>query len=194
VVGIFVCYSGAIGEGEKVLEPLRRVVPPSADLVYPMAYREVQMLNDPLYPSGLCQYWKSNFLHRLDDDAIDALIAHFATVPSPLTAVVIEQLGGAVGRIGPEETAFGHRAAAYDLLIPSVWADPTESERHIRWTRDVWTAMQPFSTGETYVNYLDEGSPAAAAYGAQYERLVALKNRYDPTNLFRMNVNVRPTA
>jgi FAD/FMN-containing dehydrogenase len=195
VAAIVLCYSGPIEAAEAVVQPLRRFGPPMADLVRPMAYREVQMLIDPLYPPGLCQYWKSNFLQGLGDDAIDTILAHFATVSSPLTAVVIEHLGGAVGRVGPDETAFDHREAAYDLLITSLWTDPTESERHVRWTREFWEAMQPFSTGRTYVNYLDEGRPADAAYGAaKYERLVALKNRYDPTNLFRLNVNVQPTA
>jgi hypothetical protein len=160
-----------------------------------MAYPEVQRLNDSLYPPGLCHYWKSNFLQGLGDDAVETILAHFATVSSPLTAVVIESLGGAVQRVEPDESAFGHRDAAYDLLITSLWTEPTEAELHIRWTRELWEAMQPFSTGGTYVNYLDEGSPATAAYGAaKYERLVALKNRYDPTNLFRLNVNVQPTA
>jgi FAD/FMN-containing dehydrogenase len=195
MAAIVLCYNGPIEKGEEVVEPLRRFGPPIADLVRPMEYREVQTLVDPLYPPGLCQYWKSNFLQGLGDDAIDTILAHFATVSSPLTAVVIEHLGGAVGRVGPDETAFGHREAAYDLLITSLWMDPRESERHIQWTRELWEAMQPFSTGGTYVNYLDEGSPAAAAYGAaKYERLVALKNRYDPTNLFRVNVNIQPTA
>ncbi|MBV9281368.1 MAG: FAD-binding oxidoreductase [Chloroflexi bacterium] len=193
VVGIFVCYSGPIVAGEKLLQPLRQYGRPLIDGVRPMAYREVQMLNDPLYPSGVCHYWKSNFLQGLDGDAIDTIIDHVSAVSSPLTGVVIEHLGGAVARVGPDETAFGHRQAAYDLLITSLWTDPTESERHIQWTRQFWEAMQPFSTGGTYVNYLDAGRPADAAYDAAiYQRLVALKRTYDPTNFFRLNVNVRP--
>jgi hypothetical protein len=195
VVGIFLCYSGSIEVGEAVVASLREVGPPIADLVRPMAYCEVQVLNDPLYPSGLCHYWKSNFLRGLSDDAIDTLLAQFASVSSPLTAVVIEHLGGAVARVGSDETAFGHREAAYDLLITSLWTDPAESERHIEWTRELWEAMQPFSTGGTYVNYLDADRPAGAVYdGAKHERLVALKNRYDPSNFFRLNVNIQPTA
>ena len=195
VAAIVLCYNGPIEAGEEIVQPLRRFGPPIVDLVRPVAYREVQSMVDALYPSGLCQYWKSSFLRRLGDDAIDTILAHFATVSSPLTAVVIEHLGGAVARVGADETAFDHRQAAYDLLITSLWTDATESERHIRWTRELWEAMQPFSTGGTYVNYLDEGRPAAAAYsGAKYERLVGLKNRYDPTNFFRLNVNIPPTV
>jgi FAD/FMN-containing dehydrogenase len=189
------CYNGPIEAGEEVVQPLMQIGPPMADLVRPMAYREVQALVDSMYPAGLCQYWKSNFLQGLGDDTIDTILAHFATVSSPLTAVIIEHLGGAVGRVGPDETAFGHREASYDLLITSLWTDPADSAQHINWTREFWEAMQPFSTGGTYVNYLDEGRPADAAYGsAKYERLVALKNRYDPTNFFRVNVNIQPTA
>jgi len=193
VVGIFVCYSGPIEAGDEVLRPLRQLGPPLVDLVRPMAYREVQALNDPLYPSGVCQYWKSNFLLDLGADAIATIIDHFTTVSSPLTGVVIEHLGGAVARVGPDETAFGHREAAYDLLITSLWTDPMESERHIQWTRRFWEVMQPFSTGGTYVNYLDAGRPTDAAYdAATYQRLVSLKRAYDPTNFFRLNVNVQP--
>jgi FAD/FMN-containing dehydrogenase len=160
-----------------------------------MPYRELQRLVDPLYPSGVCQYWKSSFLARVDDDALDTIVAHAAAISSPLTSVVIEQLGGAVARVGANETAFGHRDAAFDILITSLWTDLAESERHIRWTRDFWEAMQPFVSGGTYVNYLDADRPSDAAYDpSTYRRLVALKKTYDPTNFFRMNVNIQPTA
>jgi FAD/FMN-containing dehydrogenase len=191
VAAVTLCYDGPIDMGEAVVEPLRGVGQPMADLVHPMTYLEVQSLIDPLYPPGLCQYWKSNFVQELSDEAIDMIIEHFASVSSPLTVVILDQLGGAVGRVEADETAFGHREAAHDFLITSLWRDPMQSERHILWTRQYWEAMQPFSSGLTYVNYLDEGRPGSAA---KYERLVALKNRYDPTNLFRLNVNIQPTA
>jgi FAD/FMN-containing dehydrogenase len=160
-----------------------------------MPYRQVQRLVDPLFPSGVCQYWKSSFLVRIDDDALDTIVAHAETIPSPLTAVIVEQLGGAAARVDPDETAFGHRDAAYDILITSLWTDPAESERHIRWTRDFFDAMQPYVSGGTYVNYLDADRPSEAAYDPTvHRRLVALKNTYDPTNFFRMNVNIQPTA
>ena len=195
MAAVTLCYNGPLDAGEAVVQPLRQIGPPIADLVRPMTYQEVQSLIDPLYPPGLCQYWKSSFLQELGDEAIDTIIDHFASVTSPLTIVIVDQLGGAVGRVGADETAFGYRKAAHDLLITSLWRDPMESERHILWTREFWEAMQPFSTGLTYVNYLDEGRPGSAVgSAARYERLVALKNRYDPTNLFRLNVNIQPTA
>src|SRR3712207_3810936 len=157
VAAVTLCYNGPIDMGEAVVEPFRRVGPPVVDLVRPMTYLEVQSPIDPLYPPGLCQYWKSNFLRELSDEAIDTIIDHFVSVPFPLTIVILDQLGGAVGHVGADETAFGYREAAHDFLITSLWRDPMESERHILWTREYWEAIQPFSTGLTYVNYLDEG-------------------------------------
>jgi FAD/FMN-containing dehydrogenase len=193
--GVTLCYSGPIERGEEIIRPLRQVGPPRADLISTMPYRQVQRLVDPLYPSGVCHYWKSSFLARVDDDALDTIVAHAAEISSPLTSVVVEQLGGAVARVGADETSFGHRRAAFDILITSLWTDPSESERHVQWTRDFWEAMQPYISGGTYVNYLDADRPSDAAYEAPtYGRLVALKNRYDPANFFRMNVNIQPTA
>ena len=110
--------------------------------------------------------------------------------------MLIEQLGGAVCRVGKEETAFNHRASPYDLVIMPMWSDPAESERHIRWADELWSAMQPFCSGGVYVNYLgNEGEARVkAAYGTNYERLVMLKNTYDPMNLFRLNQNIKPTV
>lgn len=193
--GISLCWSGSIEQGEEIIRPLRQVGPPRMDLIGPMSYRQVQRLVDPMYPSGVCQYWKSSFLAGVDDDALDTIVEHAATIPSPLTSVIVEQFGGAVARVDANETAFGHRDAAYDILITSLWTDPAESERHIEWTRGFWEAMQPYVSGGTYVNYLDADRPSEAAYDAPIlQRLVALKNRYDPTNFFRMNVNIQPTA
>ncbi len=196
-VGLFVGYFGPPEEGERVLRPIREFRPPIADQVRPMTYIEVQKLIDPFYPPGLQNYWKSNFLKDLSDEVIDTMLAHFATVPSPLSIVVIEQHGGAISRVGRDNTAYGERDAQYNFLITSAWRDPGESERNIRWSRQLWEAMQPFSTGTVYVNYLgqegDEGAERVkAAYGAKYERLVALKNKYDPTNFFRLNQNIKP--
>jgi FAD/FMN-containing dehydrogenase len=109
--------------------------------------------------------------------------------------VGFEPLGGAVGRVGIDETAFRHRAAPYAALILATWTDAPESSRHIQWAREAWTALRPFSTGGVYVNYLNEEEEdrVKAAYGANHDRLVALKNTYDPTNLFRLNQNIKPT-
>ena len=196
---LLVCYDGDMEVGEQVLRPLREFGPPLMDLIHLMAYSEQQSLLDASSPAGHYNYWKSNFLKSLPDEAIDIMVAHFAKVTSPETVVALEHMGGAVRRIGSDETAFSHRDSDDNLIIITQWSDPGESEVHIRWTRELWEAMQTFSSGGVYVNYLgqetDEGEVRVrAAYGdAKYERLVALKNKYDPTNLFRLNQNIKPT-
>ncbi len=200
VAAIAVCYSGALEEGERVLRPLRAFGPPLVDQIGPMAYTAVQSLVDAFYPPGLHDYWKSSFLQDLSDEAIDTMVAHCAMRPGPLCHMVMEELGGAVSRVGHEATAFNHRDVRYNFLSLGVCADPAESAPCIRWAREFWRAMQPFASGGVYVNYLgqeaDEGAERVqAAYGPQkYERLVALKNTYDPTNFFRFNQNIKPTV
>jgi FAD/FMN-containing dehydrogenase len=200
VVLLRVCYHGPIEEGERVLRPLRAFGPPLADHIGPMAYTALQRMYDVGYPPGLHVYWKSNFLTELSDDAIDTMVAHGATRPSPRCGMALDELGGAVSRVAQEETAFAHRNVRYDLIIAGVWTNPAEAAACIQWAGEFWEAMQPFSTGGVYVNYLgqevNEGAERVkAAYGsAKYERLVALKNTYDPTNFFRLNQNIKPTV
>jgi hypothetical protein len=191
------CYSGALEKGEKVTRPLREFGSPMMDTLSPMLYTEVQAQGGALYPPGRLSYWKSSFLTDLSDDAIETLIARFAATPSPFSIAAIEHLGGAISRVGKDETAFGDRNARYSLIITSDWIDPAESEKNIRWARELWEAMKPFESESVYVNYLGtEGEDRVkAAYGpAKYERLVALKNKYDPTNFFRLNQNIKPTV
>jgi hypothetical protein len=149
-------------------------------------------------PPELRNYWKSSYLSdQLTHEAIDTVVAHAAEITSPLSIIVIERLGGAVSRIDEDETAFGHRDAAFDFRTLSLWTDLHESDVHIGWTRELWTAMQPFSTGAVYVNNLGkegEDRVKAAYTPAKYERLVALKDKYDRENLFRQNQNIRPSA
>jgi FAD/FMN-containing dehydrogenase len=197
VVAIAPFYNGPMKAGEEVMQPLRAFGPPLADHVGPMSYLQVQTMLDAMMPAGLRNYWKTNFLKDLSDEAIDTLVTYFATVPSALTAAVIEQFGGAVGRIGEDETAFSPRDQRFNLAIASRWTDPAESEKHRQWTRELWDVMQPFATDAVYVNYLpeDEGDRVKALYGAaKYERLVRLKNTYDPTNFFQLNANIKPTV
>jgi hypothetical protein len=195
VVAFIVCYSGPLEQGDEVLRPLRQFGTPLADTVSPMPYTAVQALAGPLYPPGRLNYWKSSFLDGLSDDAIATLIAQCEQLPSPFSAAAIEHLGGAVSRVGTDETAFSQRSAPYSLVITGEWTDPAETSRNVRWVREFWTAMQPFQSEAAYVNYLgaEELDRVKAAYGEQtYDRLVALKNKYDPTNLFRVNQNIPP--
>jgi FAD/FMN-containing dehydrogenase len=195
VLAISVCYVGPIEEGERVLQPLRRFGPPLADDIAPVAYTEVQAAADDFFPIGLRFYWKSHFLKEISADAIEATLSHFAKVPSPRSLLVFQQFGGAVGRVGRSETAFWHRDVQWDNFPVSVWTDPAESETHVHWVREWWDQMKPFSLGGEYVNNLgEEGEDRVrASYGGNYERLVGLKNKYDPTNFFRLNANIAPT-
>ncbi len=191
-----VCYVGSPESAEERLRPLRSHPAVAADLVRPMSYCEVQTMFDAGFPFGRLNYWKSSFLRDLPDDAITTLVAFFKAVPSPFSAVAIEPFGGAVARVGVEETAFAHRQARFSVVIVGMWTDPADSATNIRWSRELWSAMQPFSTEAVYVNYLDtdEADRVQAAYdAATYRRLRLVKDRYDPENFFRMNQNIAPT-
>ena len=169
IVALLVCYNGPIAQGEALLRPLRESTGPIADMVGPITYEQQQTLLDEGFPFGLQNYWKSEFLKSLPDEGIDAIIEQFAAVPSPLSAVVLEQFGGAYRRMGAEETAFAHRDWDYNLLIISRWTDTAEASTHIDWARSVWQAVQPFAAGGVYVNYLEPGQDGTdrikAAYG-----------------------------
>ena len=145
-------------------------------------------------PDGNQNYWKSAFLRELSDAAIDTIVTHANEASSPLTAVLVEQYGGAASRIPDDATAFAHRRADYDLGILTQWTDPAESDRHINWTRRFAEAMAPFSSGTYLLNFLGEEGAATirAAFGPNHARLVAVKTRYDPTNFFRVNQNIVP--
>jgi len=200
VMAIFVCYNGAVDKGEPILKPLREFGPPIAETIGPMPYVQVQRMMDGAFPAGRQNYWKSNFLRALDPQAIDSIVHHIAKAPSPYSAVAIEQFSGAVNRVGIDDTAFNHRNARYNLLIMGIWLDPAARADNVKWVRDLWGAMEPYSSGGVYVNYLgeeaDEGAERVkSAYGSEkYARLVALKQKYDPTNLFRLNQNIKPFA
>jgi FAD/FMN-containing dehydrogenase len=194
MLAVLACYVGRIPAGEKLLRPLREFGPPVADMIQPMPYVQSQSLVDGSFPRGRCNYWKSNLLRELSDAAIDRLVDGFRRVASPYSSILIEQLGGAVRRVRKNATAFADRTSPYDLVIMPMWVDPSESEKHMKWADDLWNAMQPFSSGAVYVNYLgSEGEGRVkAAYGTNYPRLVRIKRKYDPTNLFRVNQNVKP--
>jgi FAD/FMN-containing dehydrogenase len=192
---IIVCYCGDPEEGRKVLEPLRACATPMADTVAPVPYTTVQNLLTEVFQPGFRHYWKSGFVRTFSDEAIDAIVDFFAhEVPGFFTAVAIEHLGGAVSRVGPPDTAFNHRDAGHSLLVLRMWSDPAESDANIDWARRCYRAAEPFLKRAAYVNYLgDEGDVGVrAAYGANYDRLAAVKKMYDPTNAFRQNQNIKP--
>jgi FAD/FMN-containing dehydrogenase len=196
VTVLALCYAGDLEEGERVLAPLRRFGAPLADLVAPTPYTTLQSASDASYPDGQRNYWKSHYVDEITDQMIGRLMEHGPRMPSPLSSFYFQHLGGAVGRPRPDATAFGHRDAVFEFTILSVWQDPAEDAEHIAWARDFHAAMRPYATG-VYVNNLGvEGADRVrAAYApATYACLVALKDRYDPENVFRLNQNVAPSG
>jgi FAD/FMN-containing dehydrogenase len=196
VVMVGACYAGAPDEGAEVVRPLKQFGRPIVDLLEPKPYTALQAMFDPMVPHGWHRYWKSVELPPLTDDAIDALLEHAPPVTSPRSYCIVFQLGGALARVGEDETAFGQRHAGHNVNVNAVWTeeDP-DGERHVGWARDFFDAMQPHAGERVYVNFLgEEGTPRVRqAYGARnYERLVELKRTYDPTNFFRLNQNIAP--
>jgi FAD/FMN-containing dehydrogenase len=199
VVGIVACYNGPLEAGEKVIKPLRGFGQPLLNQFGPMPYVQVQHLLDAFTPEGHQYYEKAHFMTDIADGAIDTLIDSYARTSSPGNLLVFQQQGNAANRVSRDATAYSHRDARYNLILIACWADPGESEIHVRWTRDLWEALVPYSTGGVYVNNVgseaDDGATMIrSAYGANYPRLAALKKRYDPANLFRHNQNIKPTT
>ncbi len=200
VIAVALCYSGAMEAAERAVVPLRRLGSPLVDALRPMAYGELQTMFDASNAPG-AWYYKTGYLDGdkvQEDRFIDVLLDH-CDFPSPslMSRVFIEHLGGAMGRVPPDETAFIHRAAPFDLIVIAGGFPPQDTEKNVRWGRDTAAAMRPFMSGGAYVNYLgpDAGVDAVReAYGSAYPRLVALKDRYDPANVFRLNHNIRPSG
>jgi FAD/FMN-containing dehydrogenase len=196
VVMVGACYAGSPDEGAKVIHPLKQFGRPIVDLLEPKPYTALQSMFDPMVPHGWHRYWKSLELPPLTDVAIDTLVEHAPAVTSPKSYCIVFQLGGALARVGEDETAFSQRDAAHNVNINAVWTeeDP-DAERHVAWARDFFDAMKQHAGGRVYLNFLGEegGNRVRQAYSARnYERLVDLKRAYDPTNFFRLNQNIKP--
>ena len=194
-------YAGSVEEGERALQPLREFGTPLADISSPMPFRIVQSAFDPFFPNTgeLRAYWKSLYLNELRDEVIDIIADGAENRTSPLTLVNIPYMGGAVRRVGAEETAFGDRSAPFMVSTDANWRDPSEDETHIAWARGLWDRLQPHSTGAVYLNFLgreDDGVDALikAAFGSNCDRLARIKAKHDPMNLFRLNQNIPPAS
>jgi len=195
IVAVLVGYNGPASAGEAAIKPLRDLGP-VADQVSTLPYPALNSMLDEGFPHGLHVYWRSDFLKALPDEAIDTLCERFSSVTSPLSALLIEQFGGAVARVPAADSAFAQRDALFNLAVIARWTDPATAGSHVDWARRSSEAMRPFASGGVYVNYLgDEGEERIrAAYGAEkYAKLVAIKKQYDPTNLFRLNQNIKPS-
>jgi FAD/FMN-containing dehydrogenase len=192
-----ICHSGSSDQAEKDLAPLRAFGEPVMTEVGPMPYPVVNTLFDAGYPRGALNYWKSSFLKSLDDELIDVTIDAFASTPSPMTPIVFEHFHGAVTRVGVTDTPVPHREVGYNVLITTVWTDPGATEENVSWTRQTFEAMRPHFVDRRWLNYFsdDDATDALrAAYGPNYDRLVEVKRRYDPDNVFHLNHNIDPTA
>jgi hypothetical protein len=195
-IAIAGCYCGDLANGEQVLKPLRAFGTPLVDAFQPMPFPILQSMLDAGFPDGNQNYWKSTFLRGFTDEAIAVAVEHANRCPSPLSATIIEYYGGAAGRVASNATAFPHRQAFYDFGVLGQWTNPAESAQHIAWARAFAEAMKPFSNGAYLLSFLDQEpeDTIRAAFGSNYERLAAVKKKYDPTNFFRVNHNIKPAA
>lgn len=189
-------YTGPVEDGYEALDPLMGVGNPILEALQPMPYTALQSMFDEGAPNGERYYWKSHYVDGLPDDAIDTIVEHADPLLGPYTVGGFEPMGGAINRVDTSETAFPHRDAAYNFGIFAGWSDPQRDDEVIGWTRDFHEAMAPYSTGGVYVNYLDkdEDERVQASYGENYTRLVALKDTWDPENLFHLNSNIEPSG
>ena len=196
IAALPVCYSGDIGNGEALVAPLRNVGKPAVDLIGPMPYPDMNTILDEGFPKGARNYWRSAFFKELSADVIAVLVDAFERVPSPMSGIFIEHFHGAVTRIDPTATAFPHREPGFNLVLSGEWLDPTEDERNIAWVRATFEDLTPHMADAVYVNYLsaDEPERVGAAYGPNWERLAALKQTWDPDNVFHLNQNVKPAG
>jgi len=195
VFGIAACHCGPLAAGEKAVKPLRTFATPIADLLGPMSYLQIQSMFEPFFPPGRHVYTKSNFLRSLSDEAIDILVRMVGKSPSPHTfAPFLEHWHGAATRVGVADTAFPHRQHSWNFFAWSMWENPSDTEKNTQWTRECWETLRPFLVASSYSNYTSDESEALSreAYGPNYDRLVTLKNKYDPYNVFRMNHNIKP--
>lgn len=193
VVILAAFYAGDMKEGERLLQPLREVGNPIADVIGPHPFTGWQTAFDPLLTPGARNYWKSHNFTELADGLIDTALDYLGRLPSDQTEIFFGRLGGAVNEVAPDATAYPHRDAEYVMNVHARWEDTGDDSKCIKWSRDYFEATEPYATGGVYVNFVPEGeAPIEAAYGPNYERLLALKRKYDPKNLFRLNQNIEP--
>ena len=195
VVGVILCYAGPPEDGDEALRPLREFGPPALDAVGPMPYVALQRMIDPSYPSGMRNYWTGDFLSGLPDEAIEVLCRFHLSAPSPLTQILTLPGGGAAARVPDGTMAITERQAPFNIHITSLWPEAESDEANIAWTRELSASMKPFTTGRVYVNFIgDEGRDrVVASFGPEgYARLQALKQQWDPYNVFRGSQNVEP--
>jgi len=198
VVAVAAAHCGPVEEGEKVVQPLRELAEPVVDASGPWPWLGLQSGFDAIFPKGELRYWKSRSVTELSDDVIGEIVALAGRRPTPMTDIAIWHHGGAMSRVGETDTAYGGRDVEFLVTAEASWTDPAQNDEAIGWAREVWDAMEPYTTGAVYLNFPGLGEEkddlARAGYGANYDRLTELKAKYDPDNLFRMNINIPPAG
>ena len=189
-------YAGDMEVGMRAIEPLRSFAQRHGEHIGPQPYTAWQKAFDPLLTPGMRNYWKSHNFSELSDGAIDSMVEYAAKLPSSQCEIFVGLVSGHANRVSKEATAYAHRDAKFVLNVHSRWEKPEDDKKCISWAREFFDATAPYAAGGVYVNFLtqDEADRIRAAYGPNYDRLVQLKSKYDPTNLFRMNQNIKPAS
>ena len=193
-IAMVACWAGPLEEGEKALKPFHDIAPVVAEFVGPMPYPALNSAFDGLVPPGLQHYWKANFVEELTDEAIAAHAVHGPDVPAVNSTVHIYPINGAAHRVAPDATAFAYRNANFATVIAGMWPEASQNEANIAWVRGYYDATAPHSEEGGYINFMSEDDQGRikANYKGNYDRLVDVKRRYDPDNLFHLNQNIRP--
>jgi FAD/FMN-containing dehydrogenase len=195
IVAMIACHSGKPEEGEKAVAPIKSFGKPIGDVLVRRPYTQMQSMLDATQPKGRRYYWKSEYISRIELALCEKVIAHAARIPSPYSAVIFFQIGGALNQLGEEHSPVGNRDARYVLNVAGSWERASDDKANIEWAREAWDDMKSFSTGGTYINFLteDEGTDRIeAALGKGLKRLAEVKARWDPENVFRTNRNIKP--
>jgi hypothetical protein len=193
-IAIVACWSGPVDKGEKEMAAFRKPAPIVAEMVAPMPYYAINGLFDPLLPPGLQHYWKASFAKELTDGAIAAHAEFGPKVPVVNSTMHIYPINGAASRVASDETAFAYRDANFATVIAGMWPDPADNEKNTKWVKDYYKALEPHSLAGGYVNFMagDDQGRIKDNYKGNYDRLVSIKKKYDPGNLFHMNQNIKP--
>jgi FAD/FMN-containing dehydrogenase len=195
LVGMLAAHCGSLKDAEAALAPIKAFGPPVMDAMGPIPYCQQNALLDASLPKGALNYWKSQFVTDLSDECVDAMVEAFRGCPSPMSQIVVEHFHGKASRVPVQDTACAMRVTGYNVVLISQWMDTRDNDRCIAWCRDTYAALTPYLASTRYLNYFDHdeaGDPAAVAYGPNYARLRELKGKYDPENVFHVNVNIRP--
>ncbi len=193
--GIVWCYTGPLKDAEDFFKPIRNFKTPALDLVGPLPVPALQSMFDPLYPPGLQWYWKADFVKELSDEAIDLHIMHGSQLPTMLSTIHLYPINGAASKPGKKETAWNNRNATWAQVIVGIDADPANKDAITNWAREYHNALHSYSSGGAYINFMmEEGEERIkATYGESYKKLIKIKTKYDPENLFRVNQNIKPS-